>query len=174
MRSASPGQRGSWGLHPSARNTPAHPQGLRTAGEGQVSAEACWPGLRRACSCLLGRGRGQRGRPLRRPCSESGQAKGALGRAAGLRAGGTLCCPLHVRVRGGRPLPGCLLFPPRHSSVAETAEGAVGSTTIPLAGPPTFGGCGSSVQLALASCSVPCPSAALLPAAAQRGCPARP
>ena len=46
---------------PPLPNAPACPQGLRTAGEGQVSAELCWPGLRMAWSWPLGRGGGQQG-----------------------------------------------------------------------------------------------------------------
>lgn len=113
------------------------------------------------------------GRPLRQPCSEGGQVRGMLG--GGCRSQGQA----HAAVlwscgSGAAGLPGCPLFPPVRSSVAETTEGAVDSATTPLADLPTFGGCGSGTHLTSGSCSVPCPSAALLPVAAQRGCPARP
>ena len=80
--------------------------------------------------------------------------------AAGLRAGRTQ----PSSGRAVRPL-----FPPVHSGVAETAEGAVGSTAALLEGPPTFGGCGSGMHLTSGSCSVPRPSAALFPVAAAQG-----
>lgn len=76
--------------------------------------------------------------------------------------------PAHEGLKG-RPLPGCLLFPPLHSSVAETAEGAVGSATILLVDPATFGGHGSSMQLALASRLCP---PALRPPSSPSCCPA--
>lgn len=99
---------------PPLPSAPACPQGLRTAGEGQVSAEPCWPGLRMAWSWPLGRGGGQRGGPC--ASQAAGVARRGVRWAGGCRSQGWAHAAVLWTCGPGRPA--CLAAP---SSLPYTA-----------------------------------------------------